>query len=161
MTDLATTLSVTEEKNLNISEADQLAQRCAKYMYENDAASQALGIELMQIKCGGAIAVMVVKGSMLNGLKTCHGGQIFSLADSAFAFACNSQNQAAVALSCTIDFIHPAFEDDTLTATAEELHQGGRSGVYHIKVTNQNQQLIAIFKGNSARIKRSVLPENK
>ena len=161
MTDLATTLSVTEEKNLNISEADQLAQRCARYMFENDAASQALGIELMQIKCGGAIAVMVVKGSMLNGLKTCHGGQIFSLADSTFAFACNSHNKLAVALSCTIDFVSPAFEGDTLTATAEELHQGGRSGVYQIKVTNQNQQLIAIFKGNSARIKRSVLPENK
>lgn len=143
----------------NISEADQLAQRCAKHMYENDAASQALGIELTQVKCGGAIAVMTVKDFMLNGHKTCHGGQIFTLADSAFAFACNSQNKAAVALSCTIDFIHPAFKDDTLTATAEELHQGGRSGVYQIKVTNQNQQLIAIFKGNSARIKSSVLPE--
>jgi len=142
-----------------ISEADKLAQRCAQHMYENDAASQALGIELMQVKCGAAIAVMTVKDFMLNGHKTCHGGQIFSLADSAFAFACNSQNQAAVALSCTIDFIHPAFKDDILTATAEELHQGGRSGVYQIKVTNQNQQLIAIFKGNSARIKRSVLPE--
>lgn len=161
MTNLAATLSVKEADSLNISAADQLAQRCAKYMYENDAASQALGIELMQIKCGGAIAVMVVKGSMLNGLKTCHGGQIFSLADSTFAFACNSHNKLAVALSCTIDFVNPAFEGDTLTATAEELHQGGRSGVYQIKVTNQNQQLIAIFKGNSARIKRSVLPENK
>lgn len=145
--------------NVEISEADQLAQRCAQHMYENDAASQALGIELMQVKSGGAIAVMTVKDFMLNGHKTCHGGQIFSLADSAFAFACNSQNQAAVALSCTIDFIHPAFKDDTLTATAEAMHQGGRSGVYQIKVTNQNQQLIAIFKGNSARIKRSVLPE--
>lgn len=142
-----------------ISEADKLAQRCAQHMYENDAASQALGIELMQVKCGAAIATMTVKDFMLNGHKTCHGGQIFSLADSAFAFACNSQNQAAVALSCTIDFIHPAFKDDILTATAEELHQGGRSGVYQIKVTNQNQQLIAIFKGNSARIKHSVLPE--
>jgi len=147
------------DTNSNISEEDQLAQRCARHMYENDAASQALGIELTQVKCGGAIAVMTVKDFMLNGHKTCHGGQIFSLADSAFAFACNSQNQAAVALSCTIDFIHPAFKDDTLTAIAEELHQGGRSGVYQIKVTNQNQQLIAIFKGNSARIKRSVLPE--
>jgi len=161
VTDLAATLSVKEADSLNISDADQLAERCAEYMYENDTASQALGIKLIQVSCGGAIAVMEVKDTMLNGHKTCHGGQIFSLADSAFAFACNSQNQAAVALSCTIDFIHPAFKDDTLTATAEELHQGGRSGVYQIKVTNQNQQLIAIFKGNSARIKRSVLPENK
>jgi acyl-CoA thioesterase len=147
------------ESNSNISEADKLAQRCAQYMYENDAASQALGIKLTQVHCGSAIAVMEVKDFMLNGHKTCHGGQIFTLADSAFAFACNSQNQAAVALSCTIDFVNPAFENDTLTATAEELHQGGRSGVYQIKITNQNQQLIALFKGNSARIKRSVLPE--
>ena len=147
------------DSSLNLSEADQLAQRCAHYMYENDAASQALGIKLIQVHCGSAVAVMVVKDFMLNGHKTCHGGQIFTLADSAFAFACNSQNQAAVALSCTIDFVSPAFEGDTLTATAEELHQGGRSGVYQIKITNQNQQLIALFKGNSARIKQSVLPK--
>jgi len=159
LTNSTSALSDKKESNINISEADQLAQRCAKYMYEHDTASQALGIKLLQVSCGGAIAVMTVKDSMLNGHKTCHGGQIFTLADSAFAFACNSQNQAAVALSCTIDFIHPAFKDDTLTAIAKELHQGGRSGVYQIKITNQNQQLIAIFKGNSARIKRSVLPE--
>jgi len=159
VTSLASTLSVKAADSLNISAADQLAQRCAQHMYEDDTASQALGIKLIQVNCGGAIAVMNVKDSMLNGHKTCHGGLIFSLADSAFAFACNSQNQAAVALSCTIDFIHPAFKDDILTATAEALHQGGRSGVYQVKITNQNQQLIAIFKGNSARIKRSVLPE--
>ena len=135
------------------------AKRCAEHMYENDAASQALGIRITEVHCGRAVAVMAVKDFMLNGHKTCHGGQIFTLADSAFAFACNSQNKAAVALSCTIDFVSPAFEDDILTATAEELHQGGRSGVYQIKITNQNQQLIALFKGNSARIKQSVLPE--
>ena len=143
----------------NLSEADLLAQRCAEHMYENDAASQALGILITEVHCGRAVAVMAVKDFMLNGHKTCHGGQIFTLADSAFAFACNSQNKAAVALSCTIDFVSPAFEGDILTATAEELHQGGRSGVYQIKITNQNQQLIALFKGNSARIKQSVLPE--
>ena len=143
----------------NLSEADLLAQRCAEHMYENDAASQALGIRITEVHCGRAVAVMAVKDFMLNGHKTCHGGQIFTLADSAFAFACNSQNKAAVALSCTIDFVSPAFEDDILTATAEELHRGGRSGVYQIKITNQNQQLIALFKGNSARIKQSVLPE--
>lgn len=143
----------------NLSEADLLAQRCAEHMYENDAASQALGIRITEVHCGRAVAVMAVKDFMLNGHKSCHGGQIFTLADSAFAFACNSQNKAAVALSCTIDFVSPAFEDDILTATAVELHQGGRSGVYQIKITNQNQQLIALFKGNSARIKQSVLPE--
>jgi len=159
VTDLTATLSVNEAGSLNTSEADQLAMRCAQNLYETCAVTQALGIKLMEVKCGSAIAVMKVKDSMLNGHKICHGGQIFSLADSTFAFACNSQNQAAVGLSSTIDFIHPAFKDDTLTATAETLHQGGRSGVYQVKITNQNQQLIAIFKGNSARIKRSVLPE--
>ena len=149
-----------KDQNANISKEDLLAQKCAKHMYENDAASKALGIKLTQVTCGGAIAVMEVKDFMLNGHKTCHGGQIFTLADSAFAFACNSQNQAAVALSCTIDFVSPAFENDTLTATAQALHQGGRSGVYQIKITNQKQELIALFKGNSARIKQSVLPEN-
>lgn len=159
MADLNTHLSATENNNSTISEADQLAQRCATYMYGNDAVSQALGIKLLSVRSDSTVAIMTVTESMLNGHKTCHGGKIFCFADSAFAFACNAQNQAAVALSCTIDFVNPAFKDDILTATTEQLHQGGRSGVYHIKVTNQNQKLIAIFKGSSARIKSSVLPE--
>jgi len=143
-----------------LSEQDILAQQCADYMYSNDAASQALGIKIENVRCGSATAIMTVKAFMLNGHKTCHGGQIFSLADSAFAFACNSQNQAAVASSCNIDFIKPAFEGDILTAVAQQMHQGGRTGVYQVMIKNQNQQLVAIFKGNSARIKSSVLPEN-
>ncbi len=143
-----------------LSVQDALAQQCADYMYDNDAASQALGIKIKDISCGCATAIMTVQDFMLNGHKTCHGGQIFSLADSAFAFACNSQNQAAVASSCNIDFIQPAFKNDILTAVAQQVHQGGRTGVYQVIITNQNQQLVAIFKGNSARIKSSVLPES-
>jgi len=147
---------------LNSSSAneDKLAQACAQYMFEKDKASQAFGIELLDVKCGGATAIMEVKSFMLNGHKTCHGGHIFTLADSAFAFACNSQNQAAVASSCTIDFIQPALKGDRLTAIAEQAHQGSRTGIYHVKVMNQHNQTIAFFKGNSARIKRNVLPAN-
>lgn len=138
---------------------DLLAQKCAEHMYENDAASQALGIKLVNVSEGKAIVNMTIKDFMLNGHKTCHGGQIFSLADSAFAFACNSQNQAAVAAGCTIDFLLPAFEHDVLTAYANQYHQGNRTGIYHVTIKNQDEQVIAFFKGNSARIKRSVLPE--
>ena len=145
-------------KELSTSEKNTLAQRCAHYMYDNDPASQALGIKITQVSHDSASAVMTVKKFMLNGHKTCHGGKIFSLADSVFAFACNAQNHATVGLSCTIDFTHPAYEHDILTASAEQLHQGKRSGVYQVRITNQDQQLIALFKGNSVRIKHSVLP---
>jgi len=84
---------------------------------------------------------------------------IFSLADSAFAFACNSQNQTAVAAGCTIDFLRPALLDDQLSAIAIQTYQGKRSGIYHVEITNQNAQLVALFKGNSARVNGSVLPD--
>lgn len=84
---------------------------------------------------------------------------IFSLADSAFAFACNSQNQAAVAAGCSIDFLRPAMLGEQLTALATQQHQGKRSGIYYVQVTNQNAQLVALFKGNSARINASVLAD--
>jgi acyl-CoA thioesterase len=102
---------------------------------------------------------MIVTEVMLNGYKTCHGGMIFSLSDSAFAFACNSQNQAAVAAGCTIDFLRPAMLGDQLSAVATQQYQGKRSGVYHVEVTNQKAQLVALFKGNSARINANVLPD--
>jgi len=140
-------------------QAQQLAQACAQFMLSGDAASQVLGISLLAVDEGEAAARMTITSAMLNGHKTCHGGIIFSLADSAFAFACNSQNQAAVAAGCTIDFLLPAFEGDVLTAQAKQIHQGKRSGIYHVTITNQKQQTIALFKGNSARIKRSVLPQ--
>jgi acyl-CoA thioesterase len=128
-------------------------------MFAQDAASKALGIIIEAIKPGSATATMTVTDAMLNGYKTCHGGMIFSLADSAFAFACNSQNQAAVAAGCTIDFLRPGMLGDTLTAAATQQHQGKRSGIYYVEITNQNAQLVALFKGNSARINASVLPD--
>ena len=139
----------------------QLAEDCAHHMFAQDAASKALGINIETIKPGCAIATMTVTDAMLNGYNTCHGGMIFSLADSAFAFACNSHNEAAVAAGCTIDFLRPGMLGDLLSAVATQQHQGKRSGIYYVEVTNQNAQLVALFKGNSARINATVLPNTK
>lgn len=143
----------------NSVEQDLLAKQCAEHMLKNDPVSQGMGIHIESISNGSVAVSMTVTGAMLNGHKTCHGGVLFSFADSAFAFACNSQNQAAVAASCTIDFLIPAYEHDKLTATATVYHQGGRTGIYHVSIKNQNNQVVAFFKGNSARIKRNVLPD--
>lgn len=138
-----------------------LAKQCAEHMLINDPVSKNLGITIESMECGQSKVSMTITNDMLNGHKTCHGGILFSFADSAFAFACNSQNEAAVAASCTIDFLLPAYANDKLTATANQSHQGKRTGIYQVAITNQNNQLIALFKGNSARIKRNVLPDNK
>ena len=137
----------------------QLAEDCAHHMFAQDAASKALGIIIEAVKPGSATATMTVTDAMLNGYNTCHGGMIFSLADSAFAFACNSHNEAAVAAGCTIDFLRPGMLGDLLSAVATQQHQGKRSGIYYVEITNQNAQLVALFKGNSARINASVLPD--
>lgn len=137
----------------------QLAQDCAQFMFKHDTASKTLGIAIERVSLGCVMATMTVRTDMLNGHQTCHGGFIFSLADSAFAFACNSQNQAAVAAGCTIDFLRPALINDQLKAEATQIYQGKRSGIYHVEVTNQHAQIVALFKGNSARINRPVLPE--
>jgi len=139
----------------------QLAEDCAHHMFAQDAASKALGINIETIKPGCATATMTVTDVMLNGYNTCHGGMIFCLADSAFAFACNSHNEAAVAAGCTIDFLRPGMLGDLLSAVATQQHQGKRSGIYYVEVTNQNAQLVALFKGNSARINATVLPNTK
>nr|WP_285317033.1 hydroxyphenylacetyl-CoA thioesterase PaaI [Providencia rettgeri] len=95
---------------------------------------------------------MPITAQMLNGHKTCHGGQLFSLADTAFAYACNSQGHAAVASMCSIDFIRPGFEGDLLTATATMKHQGKRSGLYEVEITNQDGKTLALFHGRSHRL---------
>ncbi|MDC9719612.1 MAG: hydroxyphenylacetyl-CoA thioesterase PaaI [Gammaproteobacteria bacterium] len=140
---------------------NQLAKACADHMLSQDLASKTLGIAIVNVECGFATATMTITDTMLNGHKTCHGGMIFTLADSAFAFACNSQNHATVAAGCTIDFLRPALKGDLLTAVATQSYQGKRSGIYQVEVTNQNAQLIALFKGNAARINGSVLPESR
>lgn len=130
-----------------------LARLAGETMYANDRASQGLGIEMKSIGPGTATMTMTVRGDMLNGHKTCHGGFLFSLADSAFAFACNSHNQVTVASGCSIDFLAPAFEGDVLTAVATEYSLAGRTGVYDVHVSNQSGTRIAVFRGRSYRVK--------
>lgn len=140
-----------------LEDPQTLALRVGGVMYEQDTASQALGAQLESISPGQACMSMTVRADMLNGHKTCHGGFIFALADSAFAFACNSRNQVTVASGCTIDFLAPAFEGDRLTAKASEYSLAGRTGIYDVHVSNQNNQPVAVFRGRSYRIKGNVV----
>ncbi len=136
-----------------------LAELAASAMYGNDPASQALGVKLLSVAPGRASMSMTVRADMLNGHKTCHGGFIFALADSTFAFACNSRNLATVASGCSIDYLAPSFEGDVLTACANEYSLAGRTGVYDVEVCNQDGKRIAIFRGRSYRIKGQVVGE--
>lgn len=129
-----------------------LAELAGNAMYERDTATQALGMRLTGIGPGFARMTMTVRADMLNGHRTCHGGFIFTLADSAFAMACNSHNYNTVAAGCSIDFLAPGREHDLLTAEAVEQALGGKTGVYDIKVSNQEGRVIALFRGKSHRI---------
>ena len=138
-------------------EPQALAERVGAAMFARDRASQALGMALLAIRPGYASMSMTVRADMVNGHDICHGGLIFTLADSTFAFACNSHNHVTVAAGCTIEFLAPARLGDTLIATGEERAQSGRSGVYDIRVENQEGVLVALFRGKSARIKGHVV----
>ena len=138
---------------------DELARACSDVMWANDKASQNLGMNIEFIANGRADISMRVSELMLNGHDTCHGGYIFTLADSAFAFACNSHNQLTVAQQCSISFVNPAQLGDVLTASAEERILQGRSGIYDVTVKDQNDRTIAEFRGASRTIKGSHLPE--
>ncbi|HID4047062.1 TPA: hydroxyphenylacetyl-CoA thioesterase PaaI [Pluralibacter gergoviae] len=135
------------------------AWRNARAMFQNDACAQALGIDIVEMDDGVAVLTMTVTPQMLNGHRTCHGGQLFSLADTAFAYACNSQGLAAVASGCSIDFLRPGFAGDRLTATARVKHQGKLTGVYDIEIVNQQQKTVALFRGKSHRIGGTVAGE--
>jgi acyl-CoA thioesterase len=134
-----------------------LAQRVADGMFARDRASQAMGMRIVDVAPGRATLAMTVRADMLNGHAICHGGFIFTLADSTFAFACNSYNLATVASGCAIDFLAPAREGDELTAAAVERSATGRTGVYDIEVTNQRGETVALFRGKSYRIKGHVV----
>jgi len=135
-----------------------LAAACGDSMYSADNASQALGIKLESIEPGRAVMTMKVRRDMLNGYSTCHGGFIFSLADSAFAFACNSRNVSTVGQACSIDYVRPGREGETLSALAVERHLAGRTGLYDVTVSNESGEEIAYFRGKSYRINSTVLP---
>ena len=140
-------------------EAQSLAERVAAGMYARDRASQAMGMRIAAIGPGYAELTMTVRADMLNGHAICHGGFIFTLADSAFAFACNSYNLTTVASGGAIDFVAPAREGDVLTAMARERSVSGRTGVYDIEVTNQRGETVAYFRGKSYRIKGHVVED--
>ena len=140
-------------------EAQALAERVAAGMYERDRASQAMVMQIGAIGPGYAELTMTVRADMLNGHAICHGGFIFTLADSAFAFACNSYNLTTVASGCAIDFVAPAREGDVLAAMARERSVSGRTGVYDIEVTNQHGETVAYFRGKSYRIKGHVIED--
>ena len=139
--------------------AQRLAERTVREMYARDAASRGLGIEIVEVRPGFVRATMLVRPDMVNGHDIGHGGFIFALADSAFAFSCNSYNAVAVAAGATIDFLAPARKGDRLTATASELWRSRRTGLYEITVTNQDGTVIALFRGRSHQIKGQVVPD--
>jgi acyl-CoA thioesterase len=126
-----------------------IAQKCRDTMWSNDLASQDLGIEVEVTAPGKAVATLSVAKNMVNGHDICHGGFIFTLADTAFAFACNTYNRVTVAAGASIEFVRPGRLGDRLTARASEAHRGGRTGIYDITVSNQDDELIAIFRGRS------------
>ncbi len=135
-----------------------LAEASARAMMENDRATRGLGISLDAIGPGTATMTMTVRADMTNGHDTCHGGFIFTLADSAFAFACNSYNQRVVASHAAITFLAPARAGDRLTATAREVVREGRNGIYDIRVTNDAGAVLAEFRGHSRTIPGTHLP---
>jgi acyl-CoA thioesterase len=129
------------------------------HMFAADRASRGLGMKILALGLGTARLEMAVREDMLNGHDICHGGFITTLADSAFAFACNSRNELTVAAGLTVDFLAPVQRGDVLTADATEVALGGRSGVYDIVVTNQQGVRVALVRGRSARLKgRTVMP---
>jgi len=132
--------------------AQDLAEAVGREMYRKDRTSQLLDIALDEIRPGFARMSLRITEDMVNGHGMCHGGFIFTLADSAFAYSCNSHNHNAVASGCTIDFLAPAHVGDLLTAVAEERTLAGRSGIYDIDVTNQDGKRVAVFRGKSHRI---------
>ncbi len=133
-------------------DAQQLAQACADAMWAEDRASQGLGMVVTDIAPGVATLSMPVREDMVNGHGICHGGFIFTLADSAFAFSCNSENFNTVAAGARIEFLAPGKLGDELTATARQVSQGNRTGVYDVVVSNQTGRTLALFRGNSHRI---------
>jgi acyl-CoA thioesterase len=140
-----------------------LAAACARAMWAGDTASQRLGMRLEHIAPGTSTLTMTmtmtVTESMTNGHGICHGGFIFTLADSAFAFACNTYNQIAVAQHCSVTFIRPVHCGDRLTATAREVARRGRGGIYDVRVTNQRGEHVAEFRGHSRTLDGAHLPD--
>ena len=139
--------------------ADTLAIDVVKYMMKEDKFSNLLGIEVLEVKEGYSLVQMKVNKEMVNGFGIAHGGIAFSLADSAFAFACNNRNNLSVALDVTITFTKAVHIADTLTAEAKEIHNGRSTGVYLITITNQKNEPVGLFKGTCFRTGKLLVKE--
>jgi acyl-CoA thioesterase len=133
------------------------AEAVRAQMYGRDRAAQALGITVEAIGPGSAVCRMAVRDDMLNGHATCHGGLIFTLADTAFAYACNAGNRATVALTCQVTFIAPARQGDILTASAREQSRTGRTGVYDVEVRRDDGMVVALFRGQAYEVRGAVV----
>ncbi len=134
-----------------------IAAKVVANMLEKDLFSQWLGISIIEIKAGYSKIKMTVRPEMINGFGIVHGGIAFSLADSAFAFACNNRNVLSVALDTSINFLKPVYIDDVLIAEGTELHNGRSTGLYHINITNQKYETVAFFKGTCFRTTKSLI----
>lgn len=148
---------MSETRKIEDMAPDELARACADAMWANDATSKGLGMKIEEVTAGKARLTMTVTENMVNGYDMAHGGMIFTLADSAFAFACNGYNQITVAQHCSITFLAPAFRGDVLSADAREVTRAGRSGIYDITITNQKGERIAEFRGHSRAVKGAPL----
>jgi acyl-CoA thioesterase len=140
-----------------LKQMDQLAVDVVSHMMKHDLFSQWLGIEVLEVKEGYSKIRMTVRDEMINGFGIVHGGVAFSLADSAFAFACNNRNNLSVALDTAINFTKPVHVGDILTAETKEIHNGKSTGLYHITITNQKDHIVAIFKGTCFRTNKSLV----
>ena len=139
---------------------EEIARKVGETMFPVDVASRdTMGMVLLACEPGRAVMRMEVKELHLNGHRICHGGFIFTLADSTFAFACNSYNRNAVAAGCSIEFLRPGKLGDVLTCEGIEQTLSGRHGIYDMKVTNQNGEVVAMFRGKSAQIPGTVFAE--
>jgi acyl-CoA thioesterase len=139
-----------------MSDPQSVAEASARAMYGQDRASQALGMRVLEVRPGYARLAMKVREDMVNGHQLCHGGLIFTLADSAFAFACNTYDLVTVASAATVEFLLAAHLGDELTAIAEERSRSKRTGIYDVAVSNQRGECVALFRGRSHQLGGSV-----
>ena len=140
-----------------MNEQDKLSKEVVEFMMTKDLFSQWLGIEVEEVTEGYSRIKMLIREEMINGLGIIHGGVAFSLADSAFAFACNNRNNLSVALDTSINFLKPVHVNDTLIAEAKEIHNGRSTGLYQVTITNQHQQQVALFKGTCFRTQKPLI----
>ena len=140
-----------------MSESQRLAEQVSAALYARDNAARALGISIRSVAPGEATLTMAVREDMLNGHAICHGGLIFAIADTAFAYACNSYNDNTLAAAASIEFLSPARLGDVLTAVSKEQSRGRRLGIYDIEVTRQDGTRVALFRGRSAKVSGAVL----